>query len=660
MRSVLYPKLAWTNLFKNKSTYFPYMLTSVVCIMTSYSVSFIATNDGLEQIPGGVIALTLFFLGMLVVDIFSILVMFYTNSFLIKRRKKELGLYCVLGMEKRHVALVLLCEIFFTAILCIALGLLFGILFSRLMFLALLYLLDFTTPFSFTISLPCVSQTVVLFLCIYGATLLYNLRSVRTANPVELLHGGKTGEKEPKSSWLITLTGIAALGGGYFIAIYFKNPLQALLLFFVAVMLVILGTYCLFTSGSIAFLKLMRRSRSFYYQPNNFIAVSGMMYRMKQNASGLAAICILSTMVLVTVSSTVSLYAGRTDMVNSMFPREISVTLWEGGSDEAQDQETIQRLEAAFDQGLAEMGLTAQNRTACRSLSLSVWEVDGVYRHNVSFEAGFDGNLVFSFVPLSDYNRVDGIEPATLQPNEAIIYPVGGFPVPETLHFGGQAVQIVQALKKQYFCGIGIYDGAQGGILIVPDEQLQPLFEAAGGEAGKKPGYDTGFDVPGASRQECLALALRISELFPDRTIHCRTDVANEWDATFGSFLFLGIFLGSLFMMATVLIIYYKQISEGYEDHDRFVVMQQVGMSRKEVKRTINKQILLVFFLPLGTAAVHMAFAFPIIRNILLVFSLNNVWLFLACTAGTFLVFALVYVIVYRITARVYYRLVEV
>ena len=659
MRSLLYPKLAWTNLFKNKSTYFPYMLTSVVCIMTSYSVSFIASNDGLTKVPGGYITLTLFFLGVLVVDIFSILVMFYTNSFLIKRRKKELGLYCVLGMEKRHVALVLLCEIFFTAILCIALGLLFGILFSRLMFLALLYLLDFTTPFSFTISFACVAQTVVLFLCIYGATLFYNLRSVRTANPVELLHGGKTGEKEPKASWLLTLTGIAALGGGYFIALYFKNPIQALMLFFVAVMLVILGTYCLFTSGSIAFLKLMRRNRRFYYQPNNFIAVSGMMYRMKQNASGLAAICILSTMVLVTVSSTVCLYAGRTDMVNSMFPREISVTLWEGGSDEEQDQETIQRLEAAFDQGLRDMGLTAQNRTACRSLSLAVWDTDGALGRDPS-GSDFEGSLVFSFVPLSDYNRIDGVEPTSLAPDEAMLYPVGGYAMPQTLNFGGQTVRIVQTLKQQYFCGIGTYDGAQGGILVVPDEQLQPLFVAAGGEAGKKPGYDTGFDVPDASRQECLALALHISELFPDRTIHCRTDVASEWDATFGSFLFLGIFLGSLFMMATVLIIYYKQISEGYEDHDRFVVMQQVGMSQKEVKRTINKQILLMFFLPLGTAAVHMAFAFPIIRNILLVFSLNNVGLFLACTAGTFLVFALVYVIVYRITARVYYRLVEV
>lgn len=660
MRSLLYPKLAWTNLFKNKSTYFPYMLTSIVCIMTSYSVMFIAANDGLTQVPGGMITLSLFFLGVIVVDSFSVLLMFYTNSFLIKRRKKELGLYCVLGMEKRHVALVLLCEIFFTAIICIALGLLFGILFSRLMFLALLYLLDFTTPFSFTISLPCVAQTVVLFLCIYGATLLYNLRSVRIANPVELLHGGKTGEKEPKASWLLTLVGIAALGGGYFIAIYFRDPIHALLLFFVAVMLVILGTYCLFTSGSIALLKLMRRSRRFYYQPNNFIAVSGMMYRMKQNASGLAAICILSTMVLVTVSSTVCLYAGRTDMVYSMFPREISVTLWEGGSDEAQDMETVQRLEAAFDQGLADMGLTAQNRTACRSLTLSVWNVDGVYSRNAPADAGFEGGRAFSFVPLSDYNRLDGIEPVTLGPDEALFYPVGGFPVPETLNFGGQTVQIVQTLQKQYFCGIGTYDGAQGGILVVPDAQLRPLFEAAGGDADKKPGYDTGFDVPGASRQECLALALHISGLFPERTIHCRTEVASEWDATFGSFLFLGIFLGSLFLMATVLIIYYKQISEGYEDHGRFAVMQQVGMSQREVKRAISKQILLVFFLPLGTAALHMVFAFPIIRNILLVFSLNNVGLFLACTGGTFLIFALVYVIVYRITARVYYRLVEV
>ncbi len=657
MRNLLYPKLALTNLAKNKSTYFPYMLTGTVCVMTNYSVLFIATNEGMSQVPGGPIALTMFFLGTLVVGIFNILVMFYTNSFLIRRRKKELGLYCVLGMEKRHVALVLLCEIFFTAVLCLVLGLLFGILFSRLMFLSLLYLLGFETPFAFSISMRCIVSTVVFFLCIYGATLLYDLRSVRMANPTELLQGRQRGEKEPKASWLLTLIGLVTLGGGYFIAVYFQSPTEAILLFFVAVVLVIIGTFCLFTSGSIAFLKLLRRNRRFYYQPNNFIAVSGMMYRMKQNASGLAAICILSTMVLVTVSSTVCLYAGRTDMVHSMFPREISASFFIG-----EDQEMAAQFEDASAQALSELGLAAENRTMCRSLSSNVLYRDGVYRN--AADAAELRDTTISLVNLSDYNAIDGVSPTTLAPDEAIVYPVGNVAVPETLNLGGNVVRVAQVLEKTVFCDVGTYDGAQGFVLVVPDDRQAPLYCALTGveEALVQTSYyyAAGFDVPGASAQQCAALAHRMQELFPDHTIRCRSAIAAEWDAMYGCFLFLGIFLGSLFLLATMLIIYYKQISEGYEDHDRFVVMQQVGMSTKEVQRAISKQILLVFFLPLGAAALHMAFAFPIIRNILLVFSLNNVGLFLACTGGTFLIFALVYVIVYRITARIYYRLVEV
>ena len=287
MANALYPKLALTNLGKNKSTYFPYMLTSIVCIMTYYIMQSIAMNEGLMEVPGAAIAMTIFFLGTGIIAVFCIALMFYTNSFLIKRRKKELGLYCVLGMEKRHVALVLFFETLFTAIACLALGLVFGVLFSKLLFMALLYLLDFATPLAFSVSVPSLVTTVVLFACIYGATLLYNMVHIRLANPVELLHGGQKGEKEPKNSWLLTFVGLAALAGGYFIAVYFKSPLNALLLFFVAVFLVILGTFCLFTAGSIALLKALRRRRNFYYRPNNFIAVSGMMYRISRTPPAL-------------------------------------------------------------------------------------------------------------------------------------------------------------------------------------------------------------------------------------------------------------------------------------------------------------------------------------------------------------------------------------
>lgn len=647
MHSILYPKLALTNLAKNKSTYFPYMLTSIVCIMTSYSVAFISTNNGLASMPGGAVTLSLFFLATLVIDLFCILLMFYTNSFLIKRRKKELGLYCVLGMEKRHVALVLFFETLFTAIACLILGLLFGILFARLMFLVLLYILRFETPFAFSVSLPALAITVVLFLCIYGATLVYNLRSVRLAKPVELLSSEKSGEKEPKTSWVFTCVGLITLGCGYFIALYFQNPVQALMMFFLAVVLVIIGTYCLFTSGSIALLKTLRRNKHFYYKPNNFISVSGMIYRMKQNASGLASICILSTMVLVTVSSTLCLYMGRTDMLNSMFPRDITVSFMENENDERPAL-----VEEAFNQALAASGLEAENRSHCSSLSISVACVDGVYATSDMIQ-GFN----FSLVGQSDYNEIAEAEPVSLAADEAVFYPVGGFHPGETINLGGNVLRIVKVLERNVFAGVGNYDGAQGGVVVVQDEMMRPLFTAMGVKESTRLYYSTGFDLRDATAQQEKDLALDISARVDNVLVNSRAKIAWEWDSTYGCFLFLGIFFGSLFLMATVLIIYYKQISEGFEDHERFIIMQKVGMSRKEVRRAISKQILTVFFLPLGAAAMHMAFAFPLIRRVLMVFSLNNVGLFFACTGATFLIFAVVYILVYRATARVYYRL---
>ena len=349
---MMYPRLAFDNIRKNARTYIPYILTCSFTIAMFYIMKSLSLNKGIENVQGGSTILTMLELGTYIIAIFVCIFLFYTNSFLIKRRKKELGLYCVLGMEKRHVALVLFFETLFTAIVCLILGLLFGILFARLMFLALLYILDFATPFAFSISLPGVASTVVLFLCIYGATLAYNLRSVRMAKPVELLSSTNRGEKEPKTSWVFTLVGLLSLGFGYFLAVTVKNPIQALLWFFAAVVLVIIGTYCLFTSGSIALLKTLRHNKHFYYKPNNFISVSGMLYRMKQNASGLASICILSTMVLVTVSSTLCLYMGRTDMLHSMFPREITTSFFIDGDDSRPEQ-----VQVAFTQALADAGL---------------------------------------------------------------------------------------------------------------------------------------------------------------------------------------------------------------------------------------------------------------------------------------------------------------
>ena len=490
MANALYPKLALTNLGKNKSTYFPYMLTSIVCIMTYYIMQSIAMNEGLMEVPGAAIAMTIFFLGTGIIAVFCIALMFYTNSFLIKRRKKELGLYCVLGMEKRHVALVLFFETLFTAIACLALGLVFGVLFSKLLFMALLYLLDFATPLAFSVSVPSLVTTVVLFACIYGATLLYNMVHIRLANPVELLHGGQKGEKEPKTSWLLTFAGLAALAGGYFIAVYFKSPLNALLLFFVAVFLVILGTFCLFTAGSIALLKALRRRRNFYYRPNNFIAVSGMMYRMKQNAAGLAAICILSTMVLVTISTTVSLYMGRNDMVTSMYPREIC-----SNSTAAENAPAVQD---AFAQSTRALGLEIKNPIAGRSRSLNVISVDGSYEDAPASVSS--GEVVaVSLVPLQTIILLSAQTSSSL-PAKSPLPIHGKLCAFGYCYLGGQAVHIAQRLDESPYIGSGNYTAITGLILVVPDEEATSCT-VPWAERREQFAYSAAFDVDATPEQ---------------------------------------------------------------------------------------------------------------------------------------------------------------
>ena len=379
MKSMLYPKLAWQNLKNNRTTYFPYLLTCSVSVAMYYIMQSIAMNEGLLQVPGAAIALTIFFLGTVVVGVFCVALVFWTNSFLIKRRKKELGLYCVLGMERKHIAAMLLWETLYTAAICLVLGLGAGMLLSKLLFLGLLYMMDISTPIAFGIEPVAMLVTSVLFGIIFLCTLAYNLHHVRLAKPVELLRGGNVGEKEPRASWLLVVVGVLSLGWGYYIAVTVNEPLNALLLFFAAVLCVILGTFCLFTAGSIAFLKWLRRRKNFYYQPGHFISVSGMMYRMKQNAAGLAAICILFTMVLVTVSTTVCLYTGQSDMLRSLYPTDIrgSVTL-EGGQNL---EDVYQAVESAVQQSGSRVEQQFAWR-ACSSGNAVSMDENGVIRAN--------------------------------------------------------------------------------------------------------------------------------------------------------------------------------------------------------------------------------------------------------------------------------------
>lgn len=670
MNSTFYPKLAASNLRKNARTYLPYILSSIFTIVTFYSMFSLAQNPGLGELPGGASVQILFRLGVIVIGIFAAALLFYTNSFLIKRRKKELGLYSILGMEKKHIAKVLFFEVIFTAVISLTIGVLGGMLIEKLLFLSLLALLKIETPIAFTISPDVIVITIVLFIIIFFLTLLSNLWQIKLANPITLLRGGEHGEREPKTKWVLAIIGFIALGLGYGIAIRVESPMDALALFFVAVLAVIIGTYCLFTAGSIAVLKLLKRNKAFYYRPNNFISVSGMIYRMKQNAVGLANICILSTMVLVTVSTTVSLYIGQEDMLETNYPRNFIVYLSDSTNDKGTGytvEEGQEKLNRVVSQIQSKYDITIDDRLEYRSLTIRAG------RRGTEFFTGDDnayGNDTYTevtFIPLSDYNKMKGTS-LTLADNEVMIFKNSGTYGETALQVGSLSYHITKELESLPFIEKTDYPYYDQYYLIVKDEaalanMVQAFYPGKdiSGMTNELSSY-VGFNIEGEDQTVINAskeMYEAVRSQLPYSSCSSLAAIREDWYGTYGGFLFLGVFLGTLFMMAAILIIYYKQISEGYDDHDRFEIMQKVGLSKKEVKKTIHKQVLMVFFLPLIVAIVHVAVAFNVIKRILLIFGLTNLWLFAGCTAVSILFFAVVYFIVYNLTAKVYYKIVE-
>jgi len=677
MRSLLFPKLALQNIGRNRRFYFPYLLTGIFTIAMFYNMCFITSSKDLSKIIGFDSLRVILALGTTIVGIFSVVFLIYTNSFLMKRRNKELGLYNILGMEKRHIAGVLFFESVFTCIGTIAMGLLFGILFSKLILLILCRMLFFKVDFGFSVSMWSITTTSMLFTAIYFVTLLFNLIKIRLSKPVELLHGDKAGEKEPKIKWILVFVGTAALGTGYWMAQTIESPLEAIQWFFVAVILVMLGTYCLFTAGSIALLKLLRKNKNYYYKTRHFTAVSGMIYRMKQNAVGLANICILSTMVLVMVSTTVSLYVGVDKALKNRYPTDISFTLSMGDN-----QTTKERLYDGAMRAAEESGLEVKDLIQYTSLGFAV-VMDG---SNLKIE-GYNytasvGNVAQAVVLTEDeYKNITGKD-LSLKQNQVVAYSLKNRYNWKTLTLGGVEYQVnewledfpVEAIYNAYVLDVFyIVVDSQETLDSIYEQQLQVY-----GDNASTIKWYMRFNLDGTDEEiiKCYedmekATSTSYEYMGEDESgnkvaktgykhyVECRQAEKQGFYAVYGGLLFIGIFLGLLFLMATVLIIYYKQISEGYEDKERFEIMQMVGMSHEEVKGSIRNQVLTVFFLPLVTAFIHLAFAFKMITKLLFVLNLNDVKLFAICTFATIGVFAVVYAIIYAFTARVYYKIVE-
>ncbi|MCI9493303.1 MAG: FtsX-like permease family protein [Lachnospiraceae bacterium] len=668
MNRFFYGKLAFGNLKKNGRLYLPYMLAAIGIGAMFYIMLALTADEGIGKMPGAAELKMIMGLGCGVIMVFAVIFLFYTNSFLMKRRKKEFGLFHILGMEKRHIGKMMFWETCMVGFISIAGAAAAGVVLYKLVVLVLLRITGLEVPFGFTISVSGIGNMAICFAAIFLATMLYNLVQVKKANAIELLHSANQGEKEPKTRWFLAILGVLALGGGYVIAIVAEDPLGALLMFFVAVLLVILGTYCLFTAGSIALLKIMRKNKTYFYKTKHFISVSGMIYRMKQNAVGLANICILSTMVLVMVSGTISLYLGMEDIINTQYPRDIAIT----GSGSLTDGQKSD-LKGMFQQAAAESGQSVEGMVEYTTLDVTVWKSGGNMVIANPEDEQPEGTLcVLEILTLEEYNRV-AKEPGQLQDDEIFVCVRQGEAGDTSYSLNGKNLRIKEYLEDFQLEGMDkmiIYDGY---FLVVKDRQvMQELYEmqkAVYGERASVETYSIFADLSGDPGQmeryeeRFLGLLEEYNQTKGEgETIAAKLALKDERREAMmvfcGGFLFLGVFLGFVFLMATVLIIYYKQVSEGYEDKGRFEIMRKVGMSPKEVKASIHSQIMKVFFLPLVMAGVHLTMAFPMMNRLLMLFNLRNPGLFAACTVVVVCIFAGIYGIVFGITAKAYYQIV--
>ena len=671
MHKGIFSRLAKQNIRNNKSTYIPYIITCIFCIAMIYMMEFLRDCPTLDQAVRQADEVRMIvFTGEIVVEIFCIIFLIYSNSFLMKRRQKEIGLYNILGLERNHIGIVMFLETIITSIGSLAGGIAVGIIGSKLALLLLLKLLHIPSVLGFYISVKGIFTCLFMFGIVFLMILFLNLAKIHLSRPVELLRGNNTGEKEPAAKWLMALIGFICLGAGYYLAVTTESPIKAITIFLLAVILVMAGTYLLFTAGSIVILKFLRRRKSFYYRTGNFISISGMLYRMKQNAIGLASICILSTGVLLMIAMTVSIYFGMNDIMLNRYPYDVDMSVTSISEDECQTA-----IEA-FEKAIADNKVPVEKSVEEIYLDIVCSKNgDQILIKPANTIRNSDSVLVLSLLNQAEYERLTGIS-ANLNDGEIFAW------YPSTVQKDSVTVDETEFTVKKWLdknpltCGEdAVSDNA---VLVVTDEDFKKFDEmrtemykgVSSAPAGEDLTLHLGLDITG-SETDKIDFGTPVMEVVKDLkkngglsenswiTSGIRQQEYESYYADNGSLLFIGIFLGSLFLMGTAMIIYYKQISEGYEDQKRFEIMQKVGLSRREVRSSVRRQILMVFFLPLLMAMLHITMAFPMIRRMLLLFGMTNTKLFIGCTAGTVLIFAVVYGLIYLMTARSYYHIVE-
>ena len=680
MKTALYPRLAWDGLRKNKRLFTPYLLTCICMVMMFYILSFLGSPETCALLPRGSNTTgKILNLGSFVIFVFSAIFLYYTNSFLVRRREREFGLYNVLGMNKRNLARIVTWESLITAALSLVLGLALGIVLSKLAELGLVNMLGGDINYRIRIDVDSLTCALGLYAIIFAVIWLSTVVRVGRSSAVALLRSESVGEKPPKANWLLGLAGVVILAAAYYLAVSITNPLDAIVWFFVAVILVIIGTYLLLVAGSVLLCRVLQKNKKYYYRPEHFVSVSSMAYRMKRNGAGLASVCIIATMILVMISSSSCLYFGAEDAVMTRFPRETNITLNAENTAQLEDANLDIYRKGIADYA-AEHDIPVENVQDYRFINVSGL-LDGdtaqCYYRRAGVSVSYADIRDFYIISAKDYAAKTG-ETVSLADDEVLLltnkcsYDRGTLTLSmenvshtwrvKSVQSGSIVPPSVGGLVAQITLVVNDPAAAVEGFRTRDEDDMRLLrFEWIYG-------FDTGLDDEASIDFES-DLTSAIGQLVPETDnenfgysylmTNSRGGASEDFYGSYGALFFIGIMLTLVFMLAAVLILYYKQISEGYEDQKRFEIMQKVGMTKKEIRRSINSQLLTVFFLPLLLAGVHLAFAFPMIRRLLELFSLYNVGLFVTTTLVSFGAFALLYTIVYRLTAKAYYNIVS-
>lgn len=681
MRGSFYLKLAKDGMSKNRKLYLPYILTCICMVMMFYIVCYLAVGADFQKVYGGETVQMVIGLGVSVIAIFSLIFLYYTNSFLIRRRQKEFGLYNILGMGKRSLIKLLVCENLIMSSVSIVAGLVLGILFSKLAEMAAMKMLGGDIGFDIHVAVAPVLYTVVLFVLIFLLIMMRMLYAILRLRPVELLRSESIGERPPKTNWVLALIGLAVMAVAYYLAVSIEDPMTAMMTFLIAVIMVIVATYLLFIAGSVALCRVLQKNKKYYYKTNHFVSLSSMVYRMKRNGAGLASICILSTMMLVTISSTVCLYAQNENAIAARYPHDISVQISAGGGTMF-DSGDMNLYISAVDEVLAEYGQIPQNAEQYRSYTVSAMQSGeeillDVYGLEASGDWDYGKAVSVNMIPLEDYNRLTGAN-RELKEGEVLYYPYNMNYDGDTLsmeHFGTWKAERLKSSPVN----LGEATVDLLGTLFVVVRDTSVIDRAYQYEIELTEKNNEGY-VPLMSQyydfdlgcDEDMQIEIyndlydRIAQISTESQeqasimVESRAQGRGDIIALYGGLFFLGMLLGAVFLFGTVLIIYYKQISEGYEDQGRFGILMKVGMTRREVKKSINSQVLTVFFLPLLVAGLHLGFAFPLISKILGLMATGGTVKFLInVTIGCYLIFAFFYVVVYMVTSRNYYTIVN-